>query len=96
MIVKQESIIEFFKENVVGCEEDIKNSRCTHHPIAFLMKDELLVRFHDCIDNSVTFEFEEMANVSSQSLKTSIKYSLKAYDDVCSKLIRKSTKIEQA
>ncbi len=83
MIVKEKSIIEFFRKHVIGFEE-LKQDQ--HYNPYYLMRDQLFVRgLNSSVDKSDVFKFQiiDFAKNSQSKLTNIYTYNLYPYDDVC-------------
>jgi len=83
MIVKENSIIEFFKTHVVGFKEP---KEMQHFSLYYLMSERLFVKgIPDDVDN-VEFIISDQSKNTNTKLTNTYKYNLYGYDDVCSLL----------
>jgi hypothetical protein len=86
VIVKENSIVEFFKQNLTNYDEDkIRRMSCNGDVNAYnLLNDELFLKknFELSVDTHIYFEISDKSQNTGTLLLNKYVYILKEYDDI--------------
>ena len=94
IIVKENSIVEFFRQNLTNYDEDkIRRMSCNGNVNAYnLLNDELFLKksFELSVNQHIYFEISDKSQNTGTSLLNKYVYILKEYDDISYRAVLKN------